>query len=401
MKSYLDLLTSSITENAEGTGGNVMAVIAKALDCDQSEAAERLSKLSLDDQIKVTDAASQGDTAEILLKLGEKKIEEDALTQLPKGSTIPANADIENPDGTITPGGKQTGRPDFVDPKDAEAQAQGQQMPGQPMPPQGGSPRPVQAPGNQPQIAGAKAPTGPAPKVSGTVTRPSGTQGTGPRQQPIAESDFQPGDEVIVRGKEAVVSGVDDGPHGSKTIGVMIDDGQVEMVKKKEVSMKKIDEHVLGVARMPGLSRMLELAGVRKDPVDQDEDEKKNVEAEAEPAKKPWEKEEAKPAETAEQPAEQTAEQPEQPQAEAPAVTIQVHDMQTGATHKIADQSTTTEEPECEEECDPREEIMTALQTIEQHLPNIRLGDFKEVRRRLETIQNAVLESALNRRRKL
>lgn len=70
---------------------------------------------------------------------------------------------------------------------------------------------------------------------------------------------FSIGDEVLVDGEEATVK-IPSAPGG--TVGVMIN-GEIKMVDKKTNNITKVDEAVLGMTAMPGLSRIQELAGMR------------------------------------------------------------------------------------------------------------------------------------------
>lgn len=69
---------------------------------------------------------------------------------------------------------------------------------------------------------------------------------------------FSLGDEVLVDGEEATVK-IPQAPGG--TVGVMIN-GELKMVDKKTSNITKVEEGVLGMTQMPGLTRIKELAGM-------------------------------------------------------------------------------------------------------------------------------------------
>ena len=69
---------------------------------------------------------------------------------------------------------------------------------------------------------------------------------------------FSLGDEVLVDGEEATVK-IPQAPGG--TVGVMIN-GELKMVDKKTSKITKVEEGVLGMTQMPGLTRIKELAGM-------------------------------------------------------------------------------------------------------------------------------------------
>lgn len=81
---------------------------------------------------------------------------------------------------------------------------------------------------------------------------------------------FSLGDEVLVDGEEATVK-IPQAPGG--TVGVMIN-GELKMVDKKTSKITKVEEGVLGMTQMPGLTRIKELAGMgRGEPAPLDYDE--------------------------------------------------------------------------------------------------------------------------------
>ena len=397
MKSYLELLEANIAENVEGTGGDVMGFVAKALGIEREAAEARMGALPIDIATKVADAASQGDTAEIILHMGSMKDDslEEAIMAPIQQPPLPNGVDREDEMGNIINGGPQAGNPDLVDPNDPNQQQQmgsnltpqqqqqnlrnQQRQVGQP---QSAEQQAMAA--QQPQQSGSNRP---AVKPSGTVTQPRGTQGTGPRQQ-FAE-DFSAGDEVKIKDKEAIVSGIDDGPAGTNTVGVLVD-GTLEMVKKDNAMKKKVEEGILGMASMPSMRQMMELA-MFQSKAESDEDEDKKDDSEGD---------EPKPAAAAEEPKKE----------EAPAVAkgqpaIAIFDVQTGSTESVGIPAADIEQPvqSCDPaaEGDPREQILKALDVVERNMPDLRVGDFKDVRQRLEKISNVIVEKAMNRRPKL
>ncbi len=419
MKSYLDLLEASLSENVEGTGGDVVGFVAQALGIERKEAEDRLGALPLDVATEIADAASQGDVGEIVLRLGgnSEPLAEDVLDSLPKGPTIPQGADMEDEFGNIIDGGAQMGNPP-LDPAAAQFTPE-LQANGRPVDPRQQQQAMVQAKaqGNVAPVVPAKPdpdarqePTPnnrPASKASGTVTQSRGTSGTGPRA--MAEN-FGAGDEVTVAGKEGVISGVDDGPANSGTIGVLID-GTLEMVKKDLVKMDKkdtkLDEHVLGFTNMgtvPGMRAMMELAMFT---AKTDEDK---IDAEIDAAEKGDEEDVSEKAEDAKHADEAKAKidaEAEAPAAEeAPAGVageLLVFDISAGTQSNVAqavEPAAAVAEVETEEQ-DPREQILKALDVIERNMPDIRMADFRDIRSRLDKVSNMVLERAMNRRPKL
>lgn len=310
MRSYLDLLT--IIENAEGTGTDVISIIADIMKLKREEVEERMAKLSVEDSQKVADAASRNDTAEVLLRLDSSSLDE-ALDKLPPQPSIPQGADREDENGNIVSGGKQVGKPD-LEPEKEE--------------PKGG-----QGYGNRPSIQPPKKPNTPskpeAKKTPGTITKTSGTKGTTGTTGTISEEGkiFSPGDKVSVDGKDGVVGGIDDGP--GETVGILFD-GRLEMVKKSKV--KAIEESVIGMTSMPAMRDMINLATSTVEP------------------------------------------------------TISA----------ILDN-------DCEEECSdsPKDQIMQALDVIDRCMPELKISEFGEVRRRLEKCQFIIMERAMNRRPKI
>ena len=73
---------------------------------------------------------------------------------------------------------------------------------------------------------------------------------------------FNVGDKVKVNGKDATIK-LPNGP--GNTVGVMIG-GKMDMVDRKDV--KKVDESVLGLANIPDIKRMQELAGIANSGMD-------------------------------------------------------------------------------------------------------------------------------------
>lgn len=403
MKSYLELLEANISENVEGTGGDVIGTIAKLLGIDRDKAEARMGKLPIDNATEVADAASQGDTAEIMLRLGAMK-DDDSLDEgilAPSQPPLPKGIDREDELGNIINGGPQTGNPDLVDPNDPnqmvdpttnltplQQQQNANQQAGQPPSAE------QQAMARQQQQRPQSGSNRPPVKPSGTVTQSRGTQGTGPRQQ-FAE-DFSAGDEVKVKDKEAIVSGIDDGPAGTNTVGVLVD-GTLEMVKKEKAMKKTVEEGILGVTAMPSMRQMMELAMFQsKESDDETEEKDGDDEEKAEEAKA--EGNDPKP-EAASEPKQEEA------PAAAPQSAIAIFDVQTGSTADVGTPTAEIEQPV--QACDPaaatcpREQILKALDVIERSMPDLRVGDFKDVRMRLEKISNVIVEKAMNRRPKL
>lgn len=415
MQSYLDILEACLSENVEGTSGDVVGKVAKALQIDRKEAEERMGELSLVIAAEITDAAIQNDLAAIVLKMGGKPkplAEQAPLAHLPKGDVIPPNADYENWDGTIIDGGPQPGNPPLhFDPNAVDANgrpvdlrtrqlAQQAARGNAPVTPTTAKPGQVQP--NQ-QVTQTNRP---ATKPTGTITRSTGTQ------PPLAE-DFSAGDEVIVddngNKKEGVVSGVHDGPANSNTVGVLLK-GDLQMFNKEKVEMakddKKIDEHVLGFSNIgivPGMRQMMELAMFT---AKKDEDE---IDAKIEAAEKDDSDEDATEETKAAEPKPEVKKEATQP-AQAPAATSEllVFDISSGTQSNVAQPAepaaaktavgATTEPQEAE---DPREQILKALDVIERNMPDLRMADFRDVRARLDKVSNVVLERAMNRRPKL
>lgn len=423
MKSYEELL-----EKALNDGSDIVAPVAKALGLKRKEAADKIGDMSIDDTLELVDAVDRNDDGYIMMTVdnaGDDKDEDvETLSEAPVAPVAPGTQFRPQPQT----GGRYPSLKSQMQPAPGQTVFnQGQPAPGQVMPTQGqpmqgrpmqGQPLPNQQfagqgqplPQGQAALPKAGQPVltpsqpGPAqqqqaePEVApGTVKRPQGTSGS------IGEN-FSIGDEVLAAGKKAVVKVPSAGGNGD-LVGVL-KDGNLTMVKGKKVKhdmSKKIDEHVLGMTAMPNLQRMTELAGISP--------EKKNPEEE-QVQKKPWEKdtEAEQPDAAAKQPEQAQPQAQPQPQAQAaPTSGIQVHDIQTGQTQTVAAvaPSSTPAEPvqapvaQQPEQTDPRVEIMAALDSIERVMPELRVGDFKDIRARLEKISNMVFESQMNRRRKL
>lgn len=371
MKSYLDLLEDIIGENVEGTGGSVIGFVAQVLGVSHEDAEAKIGELTIDAATEVADAASQGDAAEIILKMGGLKETTMPIKQPP----LPNGVDREDEMGNIINGGPQAGNPDLEDPNDPAAQQDPGAQNQNPNAPQdkSGSNRPQTKPG-------------------GTVTRSSGTQGTGPRPQPMAET-FRAGEEVKVAGKEAIVSGIDDGPAGTDTVGVLVD-GTLEMVKKDSTMKKTVEEGIMGMAAMPSMRQMMELAMFQSKP---DEDDKGKDEDEDD-------KDDAGSDDKVEAKEEINTTETETKTDETAKMGIAIFDVQNGNTVDVGVPTDPIQQPEQtsdpEAECDPREQILKALDTIENIMPDLRVGDYKDVRRRLDKISNIIVEKAMNRRQK-
>lgn len=184
----------------------------------------------------------------------------------------------------------------------------------------------------------------------------------------MEEEDVEPnmGDDVRVEGDDAIVK-IPQGP--KDTVGVQID-GQTVMVKKDQVKrVKTIEEGVVGVSPVAELRRMQELAGMSPSiSVGSD-----SLAAGPVPMAPPPAPVEGPPA-----PAALVPPCPVTPP--APAVEVEV-----------------TEEPSSLS----IDEIMSSFDMIEDSLPEIKLGDAKDIRARINQIMMKLNESLDGRKKKI
>lgn len=223
----------------------------------------------------------------------------------------------------------------------------------------------------------------------------------------IEEEDHDPnmGDEVRVDGEDATVKVL----HGPRdTIGVQMD-GNTVMVNKDQVKrVKKIEEGVVGMGPVSNLRRIQELAGLPPsaemaresnplapgrvgEPMPAEEPEMDAGEAEVEYF-------------SPERIATLAGAMPEiggAPEMDCPMAGA---DLRAAAPAPAAPVSISPEvEVEVETEATPLalDDILTAFDMIEDGLPEIKLGDAKEVRARLNDLIAKLNESLDGRKRKL
>lgn len=433
MKSYIELLEyAAMTPDGDT---DIVTPVAKVLGLKRKETADLIGKMSIDDTLKLIDAVNRGDTGAILLfadqteRAAAKSQEGDHVESLQEA---PINPMLNQPLGQPNQGqpNQQSGPPQANQP--GQAQQQNGQLPlgvqpQQPQQPQQQQPQqqqqpPVQGsqatqPGQSGQMQGR---TNQPPPTYGNVKTTQGTVGTfgSPttnQNQNVSDDqemdgddealaeEFSIGDQIETEDNEGIVRHPAAGRNGD-FVGVL-QDGNLTMVHKrkvKHVKESKLDEHVLGMTIMPDLRRMMELAGIQPD--------KANPET-----KKPWDKQEEAEQEEQQQPAQQAPQQqaPAQPkvqvqQEQQPGqIDITVHDIQTGETRAVAKtaapSNATVSSPvaQAPEPVDPLGEVMSALDQIERNMPELKVGDYKAVRARLDKISNMIFESQINRRRKL
>lgn len=145
--------------------------------------------------------------------------------------------------------------------------------------------------------------------------------------------DVNIGDEVSVNGEDGIVK-IAHGPNN--TVGVLID-GEITMVHRGEI--KPLKEHVLGMTNMPDLKRMQQLAGIMIDNIAPADMQSLSTE---------------------------------------PQAPIEVIDVPSDG---------------CDGNCDPKIAIDDAIEKIEQLLPQLRVGDYKDVTQRLQKAMNVIYES--------
>lgn len=380
MKSYFELLEKALDAKSD----EIVTPVAKTLGVKRKEAAEKIGELSIDDALDLVDAVDRDDDGYVMLAMDDEDDKDEKLAEANLGQPY---RQPNQPQGRIPPGQPQAPvRPGQTQPNDPRQPMLAQQ-PGAPV-----KTSPMMAePGIGDDVAARDQFEKPAP---GTVKRTQGTVG------PIGEQ-YSIGDEVVADGGEAVVKVPAAGRDGMM-VGVL-KDGNMRMVNRKKLKhMKKIDEGVLGMTGMPSLQRMMELAGIPSD--------KKDVETEA--PSKPWEKKEAKTEPKAKPQSEiqgkaEDALRAQRKEDELKSVGIEVHNVQTGETQTVATTAPASKAAiaspvgEAPAQVDPRSEIMTALDSIERLMPELKVGDYKDVRARLDKISNMIFESQMNRRRKV
>lgn len=199
----------------------------------------------------------------------------------------------------------------------------------------------------------------------------------------VLDEAFSIGSEVKVGGEDGVVK-IPNGP--GDTVGIMID-GELEMVKNGDVDA--LNEAILGMSHLPGLNRMMELAGIKfggEDKTDEAKAEDGPAEAVAEAPAQPAAPE---PSATASGP----APAPEVAQVEitsaAPApVTAEYQPIELPAA---------CEQVAAEQPAAPLEVVRSSLDQIEACMSNLTVAEYREIRDRITKLQNAIFESVSGR----
>lgn len=209
----------------------------------------------------------------------------------------------------------------------------------------------------------------------------------------LLDETFGIGQEVKVKGEEGVVK-IPKGP--GDTAGVMID-GELKMVKNNEIAplteSEQLDEAILGMSRLPGIGRMMELAGIKGE-----EEEKKEGEAAPENTG-------IRPAADAPAPAAPAA--PEAPEAVQVPAAPEVATVEVATVVPNAGEYEPMELPAAcdnvaeEKEAAPAlETVRAALDQIEGCITNLTVSEYREIRDRLTKLQNVLFESIGARRKK-
>lgn len=214
---------------------------------------------------------------------------------------------------------------------------------------------------------------------------------------PIGEA-LAIGQEVKVGNKDGVIK-ISDAP--GDTAGVLVD-GEMKMVEKNKVA--RVDENVLGMTQLPGLRRMLELAGVPGTVVQvaPEGDATAEVQDAADavvtgPTEIP----------AADDAAEATADATAEVAAagiEADAAAEQAEaDGEEGAGECLPgdDDCEGAERPHEVETSDPEADIVAALEVIEKNIRNVKVGGFKAINDRIQAIQGSLFESMVVARKRL
>jgi hypothetical protein len=209
----------------------------------------------------------------------------------------------------------------------------------------------------------------------------------------ILDEDHTIGDDVKVKNKDAVVS-IPNGP--GDTTGALID-GELKMVKNSDID--PINEAILGMSRLPGLNRMMELAGIQKPDVENNdangqEGEDENAQSNSVAPTNGTPTNGTPPANeavTAIEPAPEVAKVEIATAAPAP---------QFGEYQPIELPAACASVMQDTEAAPALETVRSALDQIEGCISNLTVAEYREIRDRLTKLQNAIFESASVRRKK-
>lgn len=207
------------------------------------------------------------------------------------------------------------------------------------------------------------------------------------------EEGFSIGDKVAA-GKKVGVVKIEDGP--GETAGVLIG-GEMQMINKDKLKPSRVDENVLGMAGMPGLRRMQALAGLPQtaevtvvDPQTAATQEMADEVMTTGPVELPVAAAAEAPAEDAEAEVEEVEDDGAAEGDEAPATEVD-DDGEEGADRPA----------EVAPAEDPKVCIMAAIEQIEAHIRNLKVGEFKEINDRITKIQGSLFESMVINRQVL
>jgi hypothetical protein len=222
----------------------------------------------------------------------------------------------------------------------------------------------------------------------------------------ILDEDHTIGDDVKVKNKDAVVS-IPNGP--GDTTGALID-GELKMVKNSDID--PINEAILGMSRLPGLNRMMELAGIQKPDVENNdangqEGEDENAQSNSVAPASSNGSAPANGTPTNGTPTNGTPPANEAVTAIEPAPEVAKVEIATAAPAPQFGEYQPIELPAAcasvmqDTEAAPAlETVRSALDQIEGCISNLTVAEYREIRDRLTKLQNAIFESASVRRKK-